>query len=122
MPYGGSWADASFTSRDSSGSRTRGRRQPCRSGSRSWKPRSLRADQGQTGVRITDGRHNLEASCDHAKREIAIAFIAMPRELSFRVGTASLGPVAVKPRDTVTLRSYSDHSAFEIDGQLEAVN
>jgi sucrose-6-phosphate hydrolase SacC (GH32 family) len=78
------------------------------------------AEQGETGVRVTDGRHHLDAYYDHAKREIVLDFTAMPRELSFRVGTASRGPVNVKPGDTVTLRFFSDRSVFELYANDEA--
>jgi sucrose-6-phosphate hydrolase SacC (GH32 family) len=79
------------------------------------------AEQGETGVRLADGRNHLDAYYDHAKRELVLDCAAMPRELSFRVGSAARGPVNVKPGDTVTLRFFSDRSVFEIYANDEVV-
>ena len=46
---------------------------------------------------------------------------AMPRELSFRVGSAASGPVNVKPGAPVTLRFFADRSLFELYANDEAV-
>lgn len=79
------------------------------------------AEQGETGIHLTDGRNHLDAYYDHAQRELVLDCTAMPRELSFRVGSAARGPVNVRPGEPVTLRFFSDRSVFELYANDEVV-
>jgi len=77
-------------------------------------------EAGQTGIRLTDGKNQLDAFYDHAKREIAFDLSGLDESITKAKGKPG-GPVTVRPGEQITLHFFSDRSIFELYANDEVI-